>query len=133
MSRDDLKHLLRSLDPVLHEGVYAFVSLPAGADLGGLEPLGTFREEEGLTVVLKEETALARQMTILFRAAWITLRVHSDLSAVGLTAAFSKALAEAHISCNVLAGARHDHLFVPVDEAERALAVLRELQRRWTA
>jgi len=126
----DLNHLLRTLDPVLHEGAYAFACLPAGTDPRGLEPLATFQEEEGLTVVLKEETAEAHHLSILFRAAWITLRVHSDLQAVGLTAAFSQALAEARISCNVIAGARHDHLFVPVDEAARALAVLRELQRR---
>ena len=49
---------------------------------------------------------------------------------MGLTAAVSQALAEAGISCNMFAGVHHDHLFVPVDEAARALAVLRELQRR---
>jgi len=81
-------------------------------------------------MVLREETALACQVPVLFRAAWITLRVHSDLSAVGLTAAFSQALAEARISCKVIAGARHDHLFVPADEGPRALGVLRDLQRR---
>jgi hypothetical protein len=118
------------LDPVLHEGVYGFAALPARAELRGMEPLATFQEDEGLTVVLKEEVALAHQVPLLFRAAWITLRVHSDLQAVGLTAAFSQALAQAGISCNILAGARHDHLFVPVEEATRALAVLRELQRR---
>ena len=130
MPSSDLNHLLRTLDPVLNEGVYAFASLPAGADLRGLEPLATFQEDEGLTVVLKEGAALARQLPVLFRAAWITLRVHSDLQAVGFTAAFSQALAEARISCNILAGAHHDHLFVPVDEGSRALSVLRELQRR---
>jgi len=126
----DLNHLLRTLDPVLHEGVYAFACLPAGTDLRGLEPLATVQEDEGLTVVLREATALAQPVPILFRAAWITLRVHSDLQAVGLTAAFSQALATAGISCNILAGAHHDHLFVPVDEAARAMAVLRNLQRR---
>ena len=130
MPSSDLNHLLRTLDPVLNEGVYAFASLPAGADLRGLEPLATFQEDEGLTVVLKGGAALARQLPVLFRAAWITLRVHSDLQAVGFTAAFSQALAEARISCNILAGAHHDHLFVPVDEGSRALSVLRELQRR---
>lgn len=130
MPSSDLNRLLRTLDPVLHEGVYAFASLPAGTDLQGLEPLATFQEDEGLTVVLKEGEALARQLPVLFRAAWITLRVHSDLQAVGLTAAFSQALAEARISCNILAGAHHDHLFVPVEEGPRALSVLRELQRR---
>ena len=127
----DPNRLLCTLDPVLHEWAYAFACLPDGADLRGLEPLAIFREDEGLTVVLREETALAHQVPILFRAAWITLRVQSDLAAVGLTAAFAQVLAEARISTNVIAGAHHDHLFVPVDEAGRAMAVLRELQRRW--
>ena len=126
----DLNHLLRTLDPLLHEGVYVFVCLPPGTGLAGLAPLATFQEDEGLTVVLREEAALAQPVPVLFRAAWITLRVHSDLQAVGLTAAVSQALAAAGISCNMLAGVHHDHLFVPVDEGPRALAVLRELQRR---
>ncbi|WLT31592.1 ACT domain-containing protein [Geothrix sp. PMB-07] len=124
----DLNRLLRTLDPVLHEGVYVFVSVPDGSHWEGLAPLATFREDEGLTLVLKEAVAQTHRLPILFRAAWITLKVHSDLEAVGLTAAFSQALAKARISCNVMAGAHHDHLFVPVDEGPRALAVLRELQ-----
>jgi len=128
--RSDLNHLLRTLAPVLQEGVYAFACLPPGTGLAGLAPLATFQEDEGLTVVLREEAALARAVPILFRAAWITLTVQSDLQAVGLTAAVSQALAAAGISCNMLAGAHHDHLFVPVEEGPRALALLRELQRR---
>jgi hypothetical protein len=64
----------------------------------------------------------------MFRAAWITLTVHSDLHAVGLTAAVADALAGKRISCNVVAAAHHDHLFVPVDEGAAALAALRDLQ-----
>ena len=59
--------------------------------------------------------------------AWITLGVTSDLTAVGLTAVVSTALADAGLSCNVIAGLRHDHLLVPHDEAERAMGVLRDL------
>ncbi len=62
-------------------------------------------------------------------AAWITLRVDSTLEQVGLTALFSRALADTGISCNVLAGLRHDHLLVPADRADEALEVLRGL--RW--
>ena len=53
----------------------------------------------------------------------------SALDAVGLTAAVSRALADAGLSCNVLAGLHHDHLLVPAGRAEEALAVLRELSR----
>ena len=42
----------------------------------------------------------------------------------------SKALGEASISCNVLAGAYHDHILVPVERRDDALAVLRELRTR---
>ena len=68
-------------------------------------------------------------LPVVFTAAWITLTVHSDLSAVGLTAAFSQALARAGISCNVVAGVCHDHLFVPVGQAQDALDALRALAR----
>jgi hypothetical protein len=76
-----------------------------------------------------EEQAVAAGLPVLFRAAWISLTVHSDLDAIGLTAAFASALGQAGISCNVVAGAFHDHIFVPVAQAQQALAVLRALQQ----
>jgi hypothetical protein len=80
-------------------------------------------------VVIAESEATSRGIPILFRAAWITLTAHSDLRAIGLTAAFSAALSKAGISCNVIAGAHHDHIFVPETQAAEAIAVLKELQR----
>jgi uncharacterized protein len=68
-------------------------------------------------------------LPVAFTAAWITLNVHSDLAAVGLTAAFSGALGQAGISCNVVAGVHHDHLFVPIDQAQRAMEALHALSR----
>ncbi|HSE12407.1 MAG TPA: ACT domain-containing protein [Rudaea sp.] len=126
----DLRELLRSMRPLLHDGTYVFASLPHDADIGALEPLATFREHEGLSVVVEEGRAKLAQLEILFRAAWITLTVHSDLQAVGLTAAVAAALTEANISCNVIAAARHDHVFVPLESARAAIEVLEDLQRR---
>jgi len=124
-----LDTLLRSLEPARHDGVYVFAVAPADADLAALSPIATMREDEGLTVVLPEADALRAGLPVLFRAAWITLRVQSDLAAVGLTAAFATALGEAGISCNVIAGAYHDHLFVPMERAGDAMAALEALQQ----
>jgi hypothetical protein len=87
------------------------------------------REAEGLTVVLPRAEADSLGLSYDFVGAWITLEVHSALEAVGLTAAVSRALTEARISCNVLAGFHHDHLLVPVAEAARALEVLANFAR----
>jgi uncharacterized protein len=126
----DLSELLRALRPVLNDRTFVFASLPHDADASALEPLATFRENEGLTVVVDEERARLAGLSVLFRAAWITLTVHSDLQAVGLTAAVADALTRANISCNMIAAAYHDHLFVPVESARAAIEVLTSLQRR---
>ena len=46
---------------------------------------------------------------------------------IGLIAWFSRNLADAGISCNVIAGLAHDHLFVGWEQGERARALLSEL------
>ncbi len=117
------------MEPVLNPGVFVFASLPAGADLSGIVTIATFREAEGVTVVVEESEATRAHLPVQFRAAWITLAVHSDLHAVGLTAAFAAALTEANISCNVMAAVHHDHIFVPIEAAGAALERLQALQR----
>lgn len=104
-----------------------FVAAPAER-LASLPALATIREDEGWTAVLRVEDADAAQLAYDFVAAWITLTVHSDLAAVGLTAAVSRALADAGIACNVLAGLHHDHLLVPESRADDALAAIRALR-----
>jgi uncharacterized protein len=121
--------LLGSLEPSLKPGAYAYCVVPQGTEVDALSPLATVSESEGLTLVLPEEQAIHAGLPVQFRAAWITLTVHSDLHAVGLTAAFAGALGAAGISCNVLAGTFHDHVLVPFEQGEDALAVLRALQR----
>jgi hypothetical protein len=125
----DLATLIRSMEPVLNPGTYAYASVPLGSDISQIDAIATVREPEGLTLVVTEETALGLGLQVLFRCAWITLHVHSDLQAVGLTAAFATALGKAGISCNVVAGAYHDHIFVPVERAGAALAALQQLQQ----
>src|SRR3982751_3050541 len=124
----DLNELLRSMRPRLNDGVYVFLSPATAADIREIEPIATFREDEGLSVIVEESQAGVTVLPIIFRAAWITLTVVSDLYAVGLTAAVAGALARKGISCNVVAGANHDHLFVPIELADDAIMALEELR-----
>jgi hypothetical protein len=123
-----LTQLLRGLQPRRNAGVYAFVTVPAGHDMAALQPLAIFHEPEGTTGVVALERAQSAGLPIQLRAAWLTLAVPSRLDDVGLTAAVARALADAGIACNVIAAVHHDHLFVPVEQADAALAALSALQ-----
>jgi len=90
-----------------------FTVAPDGCVPAGVRPVVTVAEEEGLTLVLSRQDADRTGLADDYVAGWITLRVHSALESVGLTAAVAEALARVGISCNVVAGFHHDHLFVP--------------------
>jgi hypothetical protein len=89
--------------------------------------LALLTEDEGTTAVASIAEAQRRGWSVEFRAAWLTVSVHSSLDAVGLTAALATALAERGIACNVLAGYFHDHLLVPLDRADEAVECLEAL------
>lgn len=127
-----LAALLAGMQPQRQPGEYAFVVVPEGAALPPAA-LGSFREAEGLTAIVPLEVAESLGWPVALRAVWIVLRVHSSLEATGFTAAFSTALGEAGIACNVIAAVHHDHLFVPTAQAEDAMAVLQALQGRAVA
>ncbi len=119
--------LLQSMSPELMAGDYVFCTVNGAlSDYLSLEPIATFREPEGLTLVLEaEKTQQAGiESSVLFSL--ITLTVHSSLEAVGLTAAFATKLAEHGISANVIAGYYHDHIFVQKEKAQQALQALGE-------
>lgn len=122
-----LATLLRSLSPQLNDGDYVFCTVPDQCIPAGCEVIGSFREQQGLTLIVERQHAERAGLAFDYVAAWITLKVHSALEAVGLTAAFASALGKAGISCNVIAGFYHDHLFVGRADAERAMSVLRQL------
>lgn len=101
--------------------------MPDTAGIDRSLPVATIREREGTTMILQREVADGLGLPYTYLAAWITLRVNSDLAAVGLTAAVATALAERGISCNVVAGYYHDHLFVDLGSAEEAMRALTRL------
>ena|SRR6201991_2875273 len=123
----DLDKLLRTMKPQLHPGDYVFCLVEDLDTVPLAEVALMFREQEGITVIISRELADRAGLSYSFVAAWITLTVHSSLEAVGLTAAFSKALAENDISCNVVAAFYHDHLFVRQQDSEKAMEVLNGL------
>jgi hypothetical protein len=125
----DLTKLLSVMRPELNPGRYVFATV-GGAVPSGVSPVVTVAEPEGLTLVVRKEEADAAGLSYDYVAGWITLRIHSALEAVGLTAAVAKQLAEAGLSCNVVAGYHHDHLFVPYQRATLAIALLEDLAQR---
>ena len=119
--------LLRSMRPELLTGDWFFATVAPGAEVIAA---ATVREPEGLSVVVDRAEAerLGASTTHSYR--WITLRVHSSLEAVGLTAAVSAELTDHGISCNVIAGTFHDHLLVPSRRADDAVRALADLSSR---
>ncbi|PDW00297.1 ACT domain-containing protein [Candidatus Chloroploca asiatica] len=126
----DLATLLSTLNPYLHPGSYVFTSVPEGTIVAPAQIIASIHEAEGQSLVITEAAAHEAKLPILARCAWITLTVTSDLHAVGLTAAIATALRNVGLSCNIIAGAYHDHLFIPIDHAEQAMETLAALQQQ---
>ncbi len=126
----DLKKLLRRMSPKLTAEEYVFRTFPSGRLPATWSPLGTFREDEGISAICRRRdgSSLGRRGPGCYRL--ITLRVRSSLTAVGLLAAVTGELANAGIACNAVSAFHHDHLLVPSRDARRALAVLRRLSRQ---
>jgi hypothetical protein len=126
----NLSKLLGSMSSVLMPDEYVFCSVHGeSGDFHQLSPLATYREVEGLTLVVTKEAAIANKLPFesVFRG--ITLTIHSSLDAVGLTAAVSTKLAEKGISANVIAAYYHDHIFVQAEKAALAIDALSEFSR----
>jgi hypothetical protein len=125
----DLPGILKTLKPKHVAGDYVFCVVNDLNDFNMNDVVLFFREDEGGTIVIKKELADKLKLEYSFVAGWITLTVHSSLEAVGLTAAFSKALSDEGISCNVVAAFYHDHIFVPKKDVEKAINALTGLSK----
>jgi uncharacterized protein len=121
----DLAVLLRSMRPALHEAPYGYVTVPTGQGVAGT--FARIAEDEGDTLIA--ESAVLAVAGLAPGPLWarISLTVHSDLAAVGLTAAFAQALGDRGISANVVAGFYHDHIFVGWERRHDAVRALQEL------
>jgi uncharacterized protein len=119
--------LLKSMHPILNDGEYVFCTTKDPRIFKTSDVISFFKENEGITIILEKERADELGLEYTFIASWITLTVHSSLEAVGLTAAFASALSTENISCNVVAGFYHDHIFVDRKDALRAIDTLNKL------
>lgn len=129
----DLAVLLSRLSPQQHNGIYRFATLPVDTPFDRQRAVCVLQEAQQLSIIAAEQDMPAAAQVSGPRCGWITLQVHSSLAAIGLTAAVAQALTRARISCNVVAGTRHDHLFVPLDQAAYAMTVLQTLQQHAAA
>lgn len=123
----DISVLLQSLEPALDAQEYVFATGTETDAVRVTRPLGVFREAEGVSLICTPDEAACAGLRGSGRFRRITLTVHSSLDAVGLTARVAHALAAEGIACNVVAAYFHDHLFVPAERADDALAALRAL------
>lgn len=127
----DIRELLKKLDPELNNGEYVFVSIKNSTNIPKTSVICEFKEKEGISVVLDKNTADKLNLCYEYVAGWITLNVHSSLSAVGLTAIIATELMRNDIGCNVIAGYYHDHLFIERNQSGKAMEALKELSENY--
>ncbi|KAM5349588.1 hypothetical protein ACJ41O_006093 [Fusarium nematophilum] len=125
-----LQKLLATLTTVLHPATFVFVTLPPSATMPPpSETQMVFHESEGVTLIMKQEDAIARGLDYAFPSRMITLDVHSSLEAVGFMAVIATRLAARGMGVNPVSGYFHDHVFVPTGREEEAIVVLQDLAR----
>ena len=93
----DLDQLLATMNPELQPATFVYVTLPSGA-MPVVEAdavIATFREAEGLSLIIEEGAAQRAGLAGMFRCRQITLMVHSSLEAVGFLAVIAAELARA--------------------------------------
>lgn len=126
------RRMIAGMTPVLQPGTYVFCSTLHNQDTTAAMTVARamFVEDEGLSLVLPKAEADRFDLAYEEPMKQITLMVFSSASGVGLTAAVARELARERIPASIIAATQHDHIFVPARSADKAMALLRDLQKR---
>ena len=116
--------LISALNPHLNDGAYVFTLVTNINEIPRGLAIMEFQEEEGTTLIITKEKADHLGLAYDYVSSWITLKSQTALDAIGITAAFARILADHQISCNVVAGYHHDHIFIPYEHRLRAIKLL---------
>ena len=127
----NLAKLIKQMEPILNDGEYVFTTVNNTSHILRKDIICEFKEAEGTTLVLERTIADSLNLSYNYVASWITLKIHSSLDAVGLTAVFSTELAKYNLSCNVIAGYYHDHIFIDKNKATEAITILKDLSKNY--
>ena len=122
----DLKKILESIDPYLVDESFIFMTTDQSLSSisNTLNPIASFMENEGLSLVITQATADKNAITYDSVFSCISLGVHSSLESYGLISIISRELTQNNISTNVFSGYYHDHIFVQSGKADKALEII---------
>ena len=123
----NIEELISSMRAELLSDVYVFATTQDESLASAVSAKMTFREAEGLTLILTREEADGLALKHDFPCRMITLNIHSSLDAIGFMAQITTHLAQLGMGVNPVSAFYHDHLFVPETAAQEALEALHSL------